>query len=391
MTKSAFEQAILATETWDTHTHLDTSESRNATSIWDIIHYFWFERELIAAGYPTEKERATLSEEERTTAFLKAFTKAGNTYWSWVFRRILSDLYAVREIDESSLRGVDGSIRETGADSTDWITRVVEKLHITSIAVGPADAAVPAGLGNLFHRIPTFDPDQTSRESSPEKHAEQLADMYEERFGKTVRLSESTLNRFMYSSLRVSSGEKRTPAASGDTDPVVTALLRELDKREFNLQLFIGTIGRWPHPVSMWNDTDRVLSLYPLFEAYPHCTFEIANAANLSNLDIVQAARTFPNVMPGGLWWFDFRASVYREVFQYRVEALPSSRSCIIASDARCIEWCYGKVLLVKTLLADFLFKQVEEGWLDEALALRVARDWLHDTAATLQRTPETG
>lgn len=400
MTKSAFEQEIIATKTWDTHTHLDTSESVNATSIWDIIHYFWFERELIAAGYPPEEERTALSDQDRTTAFIKAFTKAGNTYWSWVFRRILGDLFEIREINEESIGAVDRMIRETGSDNADWINLVVEKLHITSIAVGPAEDSIPPSLGNIFHRIPTFDPKrdtpptapagQASRVQAPEEKAVKQVDAYEKRFGRTVRLSESVMNGFRYDDLRLSSDGVVISQSETTPDILTSAVLQELDRRRFNLQLFIGTIGRWPHPVSMWNDPDRVLKLYPLFEAYPNCTFEIANAANLSNLDIVQAARAFPNVMPGGLWWFDFRASVYREVFQYRVEALPSSRSCLIASDARCIEWCYGKILLVKTLLADFLFKQVEDGWLDEALALRVARDWLHDTAASLQGPSDT-
>jgi len=90
--------------------------------------------------------------------------------------------------------------------------------------------------------------------------------------------------------------------------------------------------------------------------------------------------------VPGGLWWFNFRASTYRETMRYRLEALPASRCTLLASDARCIEWVYCKTLVVKRLLAEFLSDQLERGWLDQDTALYVAREWLHDAAARLYR-----
>ena len=98
----------------------------------------------------------------------------------------------------------------------------------------------------------------------------------------------------------------------------------------------------------------------------------------------VQAARVFPNVHLGGLWWYNFRASTYRGCMQMRLEALPASKCALVVSDARCIEWCYGKILFVKRLLADFLHGQIELGWLDREEALRVAGEWLHGAAASL-------
>jgi hypothetical protein len=35
-------------------------------------------------------------------------------------------------------------------------------------------------------------------------------------------------------------------------------------------------------------------------------------------------------------------------------------------------------------LMADFLYDQIAQGWLDTSGALRVARDWLHHSAAAL-------
>jgi glucuronate isomerase len=174
------------------------------------------------------------------------------------------------------------------------------------------------------------------------------------------------------------------------------ALLAELDRRGFHLQLFLGmeqpTPGYTPktsaHRNYAVNDSRRIAVLHDLFDRYAGCTFEIVNAAELSALDIVQAARIYPNVFPGGLWWFNFRSSTYRANMQYRLEALPAPKATLVASDARCIEWAYAKTTHVKLLLAEFLWDQVTRGWLDVEAAIYTARNWLYETASTLYPPP---
>jgi glucuronate isomerase len=71
---------------------------------------------------------------------------------------------------------------------------------------------------------------------------------------------------------------------------------------------------------------------------------------------------------------------------QYRIEALPPHKCSLVASDARCIEWCFGKVLLVKHLLVEFLEGQVKSGWIDRDEAIRVAEMWLYNGPAGLYK-----
>ena len=104
--------------------------------------------------------------------------------------------------------------------------------------------------------------------------------------------------------------------------------------------------------------------------------------SSVDNLDAVQAATIFPNVYVGGMWWYNFRASTYRASMQYRLEGLPPSKCVLVVSDARCIEWCYGKVLLVKHLLADVLHDQIQRGWLGRDDALWGAGEGLYGAAA---------
>ena len=147
-------------------------------------------------------------------------------------------------------------------------------------------------------------------------------------------------------------------------------------------QMFLGIERNvTPHTAMAVDDPRRVVSLYPLFEMYP-CGFELVVGAPGNNLDAGQAARIYPNAYLGGLWWYNFRSSTYQQAMQFRLESVPAEKSVLIASDARCIEWCYGKILMVKLLLSQFLRSQVERGWSSEEDAVWVARTWLYDAAA---------
>ncbi|WP_261807943.1 hypothetical protein [Paenibacillus sp. N3.4] len=168
-------------------------------------------------------------------------------------------------------------------------------------------------------------------------------------------------------------------------DEILMMLLHEIcaaaEQRSMLVQLFLGVERSWCGTAFPANDTARILKLTALFEAYS-CPFELVVASELNNLDIVQAAWNFPNVHVGGLWWFNFRASTYRDSMQYRLEALPAIKSSLIVSDARCMEWSYGKILLIKRILSEFLWNQTEAGWIDQETAFQVAEDWLFRSAA---------
>ena len=88
----------------------------------------------------------------------------------------------------------------------------------------------------------------------------------------------------------------------------------------------------------------------------------------------------FPGeVISHGVWlYYRFRASTYRASMQQRLESLPPTKSVLVLSDGRCIEWCFGKLLLVEHLLAEVLQEQIERGWPSRGHALWVASEWLY-------------
>ncbi len=131
MNRDVLCEEILELPVWDTHTHLEP-DSLAARSFWDIGHYFWFLRELQAAGYPQHPE--TLPEAQRIDAYLEAFRATRNTSMNWVVRHILKDLYDLEAADADSIRAVDAAVRQT-AVQPDWVRNLCDRLAIRRICI----------------------------------------------------------------------------------------------------------------------------------------------------------------------------------------------------------------------------------------------------------------
>lgn len=392
MDRGEFLQEILDTPVWDTHTHL-TVDALPATCFWDIGHYFWFLRELQAAGYPQKPE--LLPEHERVAAYVDALTATRNTSMNWVVRHIIRNLYDIELEDAESIRDADLAIRET-AQQPGWPRKVIDRLSIRRICVHGREHREFANLPGVVCTIPS---DANIRR---DKVMERIATALDRcaavgqvvreinaavgalaQQGITcVRMSTSPFEQLGTAAYEMCEDLPAADASSVEIEAFVGhTLFRALETHGVVAQLFLGVEPTTSSLRIALNDTQRVANLHELFERYG-CRFELVVGAELNNLDVVQAARAFPNVYVGGMWWYNFRASTYRSSMQYRLEALPASKCALIASDARCIEWCYGKILLVKRLLAEFLYDQIQRGWLDHDTALYVARNWLHDATA---------
>ena len=396
---------ILALPVWDTHTHL-IPDLLPAQTFWDIGHYFWFLRELQAAGYPAQPDE--LPEGARIDAFLQAFHATRNTSMNWVVRHIFSELYQLELTDAASVRAADRAVRQSAADPA-WPRRVVDQLSIRRICIHarqPSEfkdlpgvsAIVPIDANLSWDALIERTAAAADRRTALEQAIAEI-DASVERLAQAgitcMRAPEHpfvTLGPSAYTDALLSAGASRQEIALH----LGHALYRALDRhathgRAMTAQLFVGVEPTSGGQRIGVDDPTRIPNLHGLFDRYPGCTFELIAGAEGNNLDAVQAARVYRNVYVGGMWWYNFRASTYRQSMQYRLEALPPRKCSLVVSDARSIEWCFGKILLIKHLLAEFLSDQIERGWLDAAGALRVARDWLHDSAAALYSEPNAG
>jgi hypothetical protein len=402
MDRQAWHDEVLRMPVFDTHTHLNMpGVPVPARDFWDIAHYFWFLEELWAVGYPRDAER--LPEDARIAHFVRAFEASRNTVWNQIVRRIFDNLYGITLNDAQSVRRADAAVRESFGQP-DWSREVIDRLAIRHIAVNTLrdyDFPELPGVGVAVPSRGDFDPAMwvqriwaaSDQRALGREAVRALESTVAALYAKGVRGMRVSFEPFallgapaiqMSDDLPTSGASKQWIAAF-----LVHALLRVLNQygppssEGLFAQVFLGIARQVTASTSMAvNDPRRITDLYPLFERYPACGFELVVGAPQNNLDAAQPARIYPNVYVGGLWWYNFRSSTYRQAMQYRLEAVPASKCALIASDARCIQWCYGKILLVKRLLADFLYEQVAGAWLTWDDARWVARAWLYDAAA---------
>ena len=391
---SELRDAVFACDVWDTHTHLQGGQLP-AQDFWEIGHYFWLLRELKAGGYPAN--HADLSDDERAEAYASAMQATRNTAMNCAMRDAIRDLYGIDLTDAASILEADDAIRSS-SQQDGWAAEVFDRAGLRRAVVNYEADATFDQAPELSYLLPRMErqiaswTDALCTASDPGDAATGVAseidDFAADLSGRGIRGVMASLGEWCERTL----GDPPALAKPLDADRAKTVVLHQIaaaaSRHDLFLQFFIGMERGWGSEVAAHNRTDRIVALHGLFESYG-CAFELVLSTKLLNFDAVQSARMFPNVHLGGLWWFNFRPSTYREAMQYRLEALPPHKSAIVASDARCVEWCYAKVMLVKALLAEFLCDQVERGWLGVEDARWVAREWLHDAAVRLYTGPE--
>lgn len=388
MNKQDFYDEIMGSEIFDTHTHL-IGDRLCARSFMEIGGYSWFLSELQAAGY--SKDAANLPEERQIEAYLKAFNATRNTAMHWIVRSIFNDLYGIELKDARSILEAEEAVRGSSI-RTDWAKTVADKLSIKKIVVNEEKDAGFKNLDNASVYIPRIETqigewaDRIQASTHVAAEAESVESEIDALLNALVRKGCKGVMTAWEGIRGKTYGVDVELRKSGNTrEEIVCFLLHQVcksaEKYGLLIQLFLGMEHGWNNRRTAVNDPFRIIKLHGLFEKYS-CRFDLVLASEVNHMDAVQAARIFPNVHVGGLWWYSFRPSIFKECMQKRFEALPPASSSFIVSDSRCIEWCYGKCLLIKRLMADYLYEQVKKGWIDREGALEVARQWLYESAA---------
>ena len=389
MSTTSIYDEIMQTPVIDTHTHL-VGNKLCAEDFWAIADYFWLNRELQSAGYPVDADR--LSQEKRAAAFVKAYHASRNTMMNRAFTAIMRDLYDIALTDADSVLKADEAVKQKRS-APDWAQQVADRLNVIRFVVNHPEHAAFEGMREnalLLPRIDSWLPELTrniagssgaSRQSTFEHAKHTIADRLQSYHAMGCPGIMTTLSAY-----EASAHVENELNDNSSSDEIMMLLLHEicfeLQERSMFLQLFLGVERGWgATSAAPVNNSLRIVQLYGLFERYS-ISFELVVASELNNMDIVQAAWNFPNVHVGGMWWYNFRPSTYLQSMQYRLEAIAPLKSSLVVSDARCIEWTYGKLLLVKELLAHFLVIQVENGWISREDALYTAAEWLHGSAA---------
>ncbi len=417
----------------DVHTHL-VGGKLGARGLHDILLYHMAISDLYAAGCPSG---ARLTEypgwptqaeaEQRITEALPYLKHVSNTSSSWAIRMILADLYDWHEpITDKNWKKLDSQIRERADDrawhrdvlrelnikrvGTEWARReggvdddvlqyVLEWVFFTRCQWGEYDTAIyelerawgkqPEAATPIGKRPPV------EREIRTLEDVHEAVNWYVDALPKDKLLgtaqgvsTDLSLNPVSEQEMLAALGRR---AQAGERERSIYAAyvnelyLSTLEEKAPGLA-FQFSFGAEPLPFETGArlSQESIAQVGAMCSRHPKLRFQVFLASRHANQSICTLCREIPNLSVAGYWWHNFFPSNIRQLIEERLDMLPLNKQAGFFSDAYCIEWTYGKTMIVRQCLAEALAGKVRTGQYSFEQAIDIARTILFETPQTL-------
>ena len=415
------EEALATVPVLDIHTHL-VGGKLGAHGLHDLLLYHMVVSDLYAAGCPTGARLTQYpswpSKEEahgRIREALPFLLHIQNTSSFWALRMILADLYDCREpITAQNWLRLDEMVRERAEDRA-WHHSILDRLNIqrtgTEIArrgAGEDDDRLQYALEwGFFTRCQWGEYDTALYElercwgrtpSSPtpigagtrppvERTIRSLDDVhaavehYVETipYGQVIATATHLSTEIDYSLVNDSEMEAalavRSRAGQRERDIYASyineAFLTRLEKHGQEI-VFQFSFGAEPLPFETGSRLSQrtIGQLAGIIGRHPRLRFQCFLSSRHANQSLCTLARELPNLSLAGYWWHNFFPETIRQVMAERLDMLPANKQIAFFSDAYCVEWSYGKAMLVRKQMAEVLAQKIQQGQYTSELAM---------------------
>lgn len=432
------QEALTEIPMLDAHTHL-VGGRLCATGLHDVLLYHMVISDLYAAGCPNgnrltqypsfpDVQEAHL----RIKEALPYLSRIRNTSCSWLLRIILRDLYEWEApiTSENWLR-LDAIIRERSCDGS-APRRILDRLNIrrsvTEIArrgmgnTGPDDELLQYSLEWAFftrcqwgefdtalyelercwgHGPDSPSPIGSGQRPRTERTIQTLADVhaairhyvesipYGQILSMATHLSTDIDYRLVDDAEMERALARRSQAGPKERDIYASyineAFLTELESRTEKV-VFQFSLGAEPLPYETASRLSQqtIAQIAEIIGRHPSLQFQCFVSSQHANQSLCTLVRELPNLSLAGYWWHNFFPEVMRQIMGERLDMLPLNKQVGFFSDAYCIDWVYGKAVLVRRVLAETLAARIERGQYSFEDALDVARGILFETPQVL-------
>jgi hypothetical protein len=428
------EDALALMPILDVHTHL-VGDRLAACGLHDVLLYHMVVTELYSAGSPcgarlTQYPAWPTREEAhaRIQEALPFLPRIRNTSLAWLLRVILRDLYGwIEPVVSDNWRRLDDIIRERAEDRA-WQRQVLARCgverNVTELArrgSGKDDDQLQYSLEwAMFNRCQWGEFDTAlyelerswgRRPESPapiggvrpptDRTVRTLADVHEavdwyvsvlpyDRILSTAVTFSSDISYRLVSDAEMERAlANRAHAAVWERDTYASYInelfLRGLEAHSDTL-VYQFSLGAEPLPYETGSRISQrtCAQLGEIVARHPRLRFQCMLASRHANQSLCTLARELPNLSLAGYWWHNFFPDIIRQIMCERLDMLPINRQVGFFSDAYCVEWVYGKALLVRKLLAEVLAERIERGQYSTDDALSIAREMCYDTPQAL-------
>jgi glucuronate isomerase len=428
------QEALADLPMFDVHTHL-IGGRLGARGLHDILLYHMIVSELYAAGCPSGARLTQYpgwpDRREAQTRIVEALPylpHVRNTSCRWMMRTILHDLYGWDETPTAdNWEQLDALIRER-ADDRGWHNAIFDDLNIrrtcteharreggvddfrlqyslewaffTRCQWGEFDTALYE-LEHCWGRPPeppsliggTRPPTERTIRSLDDVHAALAhyveAIPYERLLSTATGFSTDIDYRLVSDDEMAAALGRRDRAGATERDIYASyvneAFLTALEARPEQL-VFQFSVGAEPLPYETGSLLQQrtIRQLGEMISRHPRLPFQCFLGNRHSNQAWCTLARELPNLSLAGYWWHNFFPDAMRQVMAERLEMLPLNKQVGFFSDAYCVQWAYGKAMLVRKLLARVLAEKIASGWYTREDALSIARTILYETPQSL-------
>lgn len=419
----------------DVHTHL-VGGKLGARGLHDILLYHMSISDLYAAGcpsgarlteypgWPDEKEA-----EQRIIEAIPYLRYTVNTSISWAIRMILADLYEWDEpITLDNWRKLDAMIRERAEDRawhrdllkrmnikrvcTEWARREdgkdddilqysLEWVFFTRSTWGEYDTAL-AELERAWGKKPeAATPIGKGRRPPAERQIKTLEDVREavawyvsafpkEHLVATAQGMSTDIDLTPPSDEAMIAAMARRDSAGERERDIYAAYINELYLSELERTApglaFQFSFGAEPLPYETGCRLSQktIAQVGEMIARHPGLRFQAFLASRHANQSLCTLCRELPNFSLAGYWWHNFFPNSIQQLMEERLDMLPVNKQAGFFSDAYCVEWTYGKLMLVRQCLAEVLAARVRTGQYSLELAIDIARQILYQTPQTL-------
>lgn len=419
----------------DVHTHL-VGGRLAARGLHDILLYHMLVSDLYGAGCPSGSRLTEFpswpSEAEahqRLEEAIPYLPHIRNTSMWWIARLILKDLYDWdAPITSDNWRYLDGLVRER-ADDRAWQHAILDRAHIrrsgaefarrgageddqrlqyslewgffTRTQWGEFDTALYELERCWGHKPAGSVPIGTGPRPPTERSIRDLADVqaavqyyvetipYAQLLSMATHLSTDIDYRLVRDSEMGAALARRSQAGLAERSLyaayVHEAFLTALEPHAGQI-VFQFSLGAEPLPFETGSRLSQttLAQLADMIARHPRLRFQCLLASRHANQTLCTMARELPNFSLAGYWWHNFFPSAIAQLIDERLDSVPANKQIAFFSDAYCVEWSYGKWLLVRKQLSSALAARIERGQYTSADALSIAQTILYESPQSL-------
>jgi glucuronate isomerase len=427
---------IMKLPVFDAHTHVD-ADHLAARGLHDILLYHMLITELYSAGCPDSERLSEEPDEEEVTRRIERalpyLPYIENTSCFWICKRILKDLYGWEErITKENWRRLHDIIR-TKYTAPSWPRQIMAKANVEKLSTeywrrkdGRANDILEFALEWAFfdrcqwqdqYDIALVELEVTWDKHSPgsplpvtitgelniPRRLKTLDDVHEAMnhycdiipYDEIVCVNQNFSTDVRYrpvSADEMSAALKRRGEAGPEERDIYICylqeyLLVELEKRRSRVVVPMG-IAAEPLPFESGTKfrDDSVFDYARMVYRHPKIEFVAFIASASHNQHFCTLCRELPNLYLIGYWWHNFFPSYIYKIMKERLEMLPVNKNIGFFTDGYCLDWVYGKSILIRRIMSDVLGEKIAAGYSTESPALDIAKALLQDTGTSVFR-----